>query len=238
MLCLVRLVLAVLYSQYLVHASPVLDSSQSNEGGLSLRRFNNTAFSGPGLSATISSLESIADCVDSTCGQASSFLLTGRIAPTIAGKYGFQLVFEPPLPYPSPEAYARLWVHDHLLFPVDTCRIKKSGTKAPRWIPLPPRALDAAGNPVEHPAAANLSSYDVRMEYVCLSLQEGCTKRKISLRWVNFEATSTFSPIPDFKPLPSTVLIPTQSPPQLARRSLATKLQSGWGTFYSSSMLR
>jgi hypothetical protein len=205
----------------------------ANEG-LTLRRFNNTAFGGPGLTSTsISSLEDISDC-ESNCGMPSSLLITGRLAPPVAGKYGFAVVFDPPLPYPSPEAYARLWVHDHLLFPSDTCRQKKSGTKAPKWIPLPPRALDASGNPVEHPAAANLSSYEVRFEYVCLA-QAGCNKRKVSLLWKDFAAHTPVPPTP-FTPIPSSVMIPTQSVPEVAKRALATKLQSGWGTFYSSSM--
>ena len=86
--------------------------------GLTLQRFNNTAFAGPGLTSTVlSSLEDLDDCAAGTCGQSSSILITGRIAPTSAGKYGFEVVFSPPLPYPSPEAYARLWVHDHMLYP-------------------------------------------------------------------------------------------------------------------------
>ena len=60
----------------------------------------------------------ISACAGATCHGPSSFRLTGRVAPAMAGSYGFNVTFDPPLPYPSPEAYARLWVHDHLLYPV------------------------------------------------------------------------------------------------------------------------
>ena len=35
-------------------------------------------------------------------------------------RVAFRLSFDPPLPYPSSEAYALLWVNDHLLFPRNT----------------------------------------------------------------------------------------------------------------------
>lgn len=83
-------------------------TSASALHGLTLQRFNNTALAGPGLTSSIfPSLESIVDCAHGSCGKPSSLLITGRIAPTVAGKYGFNVTFDPPLPYPSPEAYAR-----------------------------------------------------------------------------------------------------------------------------------
>lgn len=55
-----------------------------------------------------------------TCHRPHSALLSGRIAPKSPGNYGFNVSFTPALDYPSTTAYARLWVHDHLLYPMDT----------------------------------------------------------------------------------------------------------------------
>ena len=68
---------------------------------------------------------------------------SGALAPSTAGKFGFELTFDPPLPFPSPTAYARLWVDDHLLFPRNTTLnpSPEAASSAPLWIPLPPRAL-------------------------------------------------------------------------------------------------
>jgi hypothetical protein len=207
--------------------------------GLTLQRFNNTAFAGPGLTSTVlSSLEDLDDCAAGTCGQSSSILITGRIAPTSAGKYGFEVTFSPPLPYPSPEAYARLWVHDHLLYPKDTCRMKKGGTKAAQWLPLPPRALDSAGRPVEHPAAANLTSYEVRSSTCAWHLPAATSATSRTAQTPFAASTPTASPSPPFAPIPRGCLVSTRSVPEIARRSLATRMQDGWGTFYSSSMFR
>ena len=88
--------------------------------GLTLTRYDNTALAGTGTAQLQASLESITDCEGATCGTASSLLLEGRVAPAFPGKFGFNVSFDPPLPYPSPEAYARLWVNDHLLYPVSS----------------------------------------------------------------------------------------------------------------------
>ena len=93
------------YARGLVRIQAVLLLAAALEAfaseGLTLQRFNNTAFAGPGLTRP-----------GRLCGrhlrQSSSILVTGHIAPTSAGKYGFEVAFSPPLPYPSPEAYARL----------------------------------------------------------------------------------------------------------------------------------
>ena len=85
--------------------------SAAASGGLTLARFDNTALSGHGLtSELVSSLEHIATCGGSSgvsCSSPSSLLLTGRLAPATAGRFGFRLAFDPPLQYPSHEAYAR-----------------------------------------------------------------------------------------------------------------------------------
>ena len=109
-------------------ATPTSVTSAERDVGLTLIRYNNTAFAGRGVSQqVVTSLEGINDCVPennerlgapsaATCGAPSSFLLVGRISPPNVGKYGFNVTFDPPLPFPSPNAYARLWVNDHLLY--------------------------------------------------------------------------------------------------------------------------
>jgi hypothetical protein len=87
-------------------------------------------------STVVSSLLGIPDCDGTTCGKPSSALLAGRLAPPAAGNYGFQLTFDRELPFPSEEAYARLWVHDHLLYPINignsTSGSKRAGGAHPR----------------------------------------------------------------------------------------------------------
>ena len=205
-------------------------------GGLTLRRFTNTALRGSAISTTVlTKLEGITTCEAAACSTPSSLLLTGRLAPAAAGRYGFQLTFEPPLPYPSNESYARLWVGDHLLYPNATGLPQKGakGNFGPRWLPLLPRALDAHGAIVEAAGAAPLSSYEVRLEYVCLTLG-GCTARKATLRWASFPSAYATAP---FAPIPASALKPTQSSPEVSRRALAAKQESGWGTFYHQSEL-
>lgn len=126
-------------------------------------------------------------------------------------------------------------MHDHLLFPTDTTGSKGGGARAPLWIPLPPRALNADALPVEHLGAAPLSSYEIRLEYVCLAAQ-GCGNRKVSLLWAPFNP-STSVPLTPFAGIPPAALLPTQSEPEQRRRALAESLQDGWGTFYHPSML-
>ena len=218
--------------------------------GLTLTRFNNTACAGTGSQVVLDSLESFADCLGSSCGSPSSLLLTGRVAPAAAGNYGFHIVFDPPLAYPSDEAYTYLWVHDHLLYPNNTglaMGSRRAGGGAPRWIPLPPRALDLDLSTIEHGGAAALSSYEVRLQYVCRAAT-GCGGRKISLRWATFADVSAPSPTallgppappppPPFTPIPASVLRPEQSGPEIQRRELYARLQQGWQTAYHPGML-
>jgi hypothetical protein len=94
------------------HGSALGGGSGGGSGGLTLRRYNNTAFVGVPLETTVtSSLER----VESSTKQPGGMLLSGRLAPPWAGRYGFQLTFVPALDFPSVDAYARLWVDDHLL---------------------------------------------------------------------------------------------------------------------------
>jgi hypothetical protein len=106
-------------------------------------------------------------------------------------------------------------------------------------------------------AAKPLSSYEIRLEYVCMSLA-GCG-RTVQLHWAAYPAASTLHtpperphgvetpppsppplpvpPPPPFKPIPASVMIPTQGANEIKRRALQAKLQSGWGTFYHPSNL-
>ena len=159
--------LIVCASQVSAEITPVAAS------GLTLTRFDNSATAGKGDSTVVSSLESIADCDGAGCGKPSSLRLTGQLKPPAAGNYGFNVTFDPPLPYPSSEGYARLWVHDHLLYPIssgEAMKKPKAGDRVPLWVPLPPRALDVTRGrvpvPVEHAGAAPLGSYEFRFEYV------------------------------------------------------------------------
>ena len=209
--------------------------------GLTLTRFNNTALSFPGTSAEIiSSLENI-----SVGGRLpSSLLLSGRVAPSSAGNYGFNVSFNPPLPFPSNASYARLWVHDHLLFPINIgysqSNTHRAGGSVPMWIPLPPRALDAELRTIEHAGAPPLASYEFRFEFVCLSVS-GCANQKITIRWATFDEagfpSNPKAPPPPFKSIPQTALLPAQSAPEVARRALYARLQNGWGTFWHPGML-
>ena len=178
--------------------------------GLTITHFSNTALAGGGDSSTVvASVSGLADCDGHTCGKPSSMRLTGRVAPPVAGNYGFKLAFDPPLPFPSEEAYARLWVHDHLLFPVNignsSTHSLKPGGGAPLWIPLPPRALDAEMRSIEHAGSLPLSSYEIRLEYVCLAAA-GCGKRKISLTWATFAARPAQTPSSASRPVQRALL--------------------------------
>ena len=234
------------------HAAPHPSSGSESEsdaasGGLTATYFNNSATAGKGVSsAVLPSLESIPSCTGGACAAPSSLLLTGRVAPPAAGNYGFNLTFDPPLPYPSPDAYSRLWVHDHLLYPNSTAQAmggKKAGDGTPLWIPLPPRALNLDLTAIEHVGAAPLASYEVRLEYVCIAAK-GCGSRKLTLQWTTYDYPAVAAlldsthgqpppppPSPPFTPIPSTALLPDQSAPEIQRRSLYSKLQNGWGTF-------
>lgn len=218
-------------------AAFVMFASATGAGGLTLRRFNNTALAGTAIDTiAVSSLESTkAFGAPGTSSQPSSLLITGRLAPPTAGRYGFAMTFSPALPFPSADAYARLWVDDHLLHPHNSTVSGWGGGIAPKWIPLPPRALDGDGKTVEVPGAKPLGSYEVRLEYVCMSSH--CpTNQTISLRWASFQMTGDGGDAP-FIPIPPTVLMPTQSDPEIRRRQLRTTLESGWGTFDHTSSL-
>ena len=207
------------------------------ETGLTLTTFNNTAFAGAGHERVVTSLESVQVAVASSSPHAT--LLSGAVAPRVPGKYGFQLKFEPELPFPSPQAYARLWVDDHLLYPQNTTLnpSPEAASSAPPWITLPPRALhgedivDAAG-------AAPLSNYTIRLTYVCLA-SAGCGARTLTLRWFSVALSERWPALkaPAFVPIPSSALLPLPSPPEQSRRALAARLQRGWGTFYNPSVL-
>ena len=219
----------------------VCASQASPASGLTLTRFGNSATAGKGDSTVVSSLESIPDCDGAACGKPSSLRLTGQLKPPTAGNYGFNVTFDPPLAFPSAEAYARLWVNDHLQYPRCTTGwaprngVGQSGRSAPLWIPLPPRALSPAGVSMAQPGGGSQESFEVRLEYVCLR-PSGCAPRKISMQWAKYPP----SPTPGFKPklasIPSSALVPTQSAPEQTRRALAAKLQSGWLTSYYPSM--
>ena len=90
-----------------------------------------------------------ADCAGATCGKPSSLRLTGRLQPPKQGNYGFNVSFEPPLPYPSAEGYARLWVHDHLLHPINSGAANgqaRAGDRVPLWTaPWAPSAGGGGG---------------------------------------------------------------------------------------------
>ena len=83
------------------------EASAAAAGGLTLTAFTNTALRGSGESSVVRSLEAVPTCGAASCGAPSSSLLTGQVEPPVAGRYGFQLTLDPPLPYPSREAYAR-----------------------------------------------------------------------------------------------------------------------------------
>lgn len=218
-------------------------ASSTSAGGLTLARFNNTALRGAASSSLLPSLDGVADCdAATTCGKPSSLLLTGRLAPPEPGHYGFNVTFDPPLPYPSPEAYARLWVNDHLQYPRCTTGwaprngVGQSGRSAPLWIPLPPRALNPAGVSMPQPGSdTDQTSFEVRLEYVCLAL-DGCAPRTMSLQWATYPPSHPSNFQPTFAPIPAAALVPTQSQPEQTRRALAAKLQSGWLTSYYPSM--
>eukprot|EP00041_Stephanoeca_diplocostata_P022284 m.529731 g.529731 ORF g.529731 m.529731 type:complete len:1108 (+) comp22020_c0_seq2:118-3441(+) len=221
--------------------------------GLALTWFNNTAVVGKGSKKTVDSLLNIPLCSGTSCHRPHSVLLSGRIAPKAEGYFGFNVSFTPELDYPSPTAYARLWIHDHLLYPRDTTGGENSGgRRAPLWIPLPPRALNADAISVETGGAAPLSSYTFRFEYICLSTV-GCANQTASIMWTDYRNASrhwngdaltknpvgfgaSASQVRKFDPIPSSVLLPTVSPAEQERRALYQRLQTGWGTFSHKSM--
>lgn len=117
----------------------------------------------------------------------------------------------------------------------------------PKWIPFPPRALDGKGNAVEIAASQPLGSYEVRFEYVCLNAN-GCScggshrtaaaaaPATASIRMAKFSLHGDGGKA-SFAPIPQSMLVPTQSDAEIARRALRKSLESGWGTFDHSSSL-
>ena len=84
----------------------------------------------------------------------------------------------------------------------------------------------------------------------------GCGKQTLTVNWNTYSdaavkevysrqpvADSTEAkpkpppPPPPFTPIPASALTPAQSKPEVQRRALYQKLQSGWGTFFHPSML-
>eukprot|EP00729_Bicosta_minor_P018692 gene18692-32428_t len=220
--------------------------AHAGKRGITLTRFTNTALAGAGDAQVVTSLKNIAT---SETKAPSSLLLSGQVAPPAAGNYGFNVTFDPPLPFPSPEAYCEGYK-------------PQAGSGAPLWLPLPPRALDLDGTTVEHIGAAPLRSYELRLEYVCLKAA-GCGKQTLSLEWNNWSASdvktvyaraaaaaaaSTTAAVglngpappsppapPPYSPIPASALSPAQSEPEVTRRALYKKLQSGWGTYFHPS---
>ena len=203
--------------------------------GLTLTVFNNTALAGPGRARVVDSLERLSLASPGTDGP-SSVLLSGALAPSTAGKFGFELTFDPPLPFPSPTAYARLWVDDHLLFPRNTTLnpSPEAASSAPLWIPLPPRALRGE-DVVATPGGAPLAN-SIRLTVVCLA-RTGCGPRSVTLRWASVASDEPWPPAPLFLPIPPSALVPLPPATEVARRALATRLEQGWGTFYNPSVV-
>ena len=224
------------WTSSLIMAFLALTTVAASGPGLTLTTFDNTAYDGPGRERIVTSLEKVQ--VALTPSSPHSALLSGALAPHAPGKYGFQLQFEPELPFPSPLAYARLWVDDHLVYPPNTTLnpSPEAASSAPLWIALPPRALHG-DDVVDAPGAAPLSNYSIRLTYVCLA-PAGCGARTLTLRWSSV-AVSDRWPVGQapFAPIPSSALLPLPSPPEQSRRALAARLQRGWGTFYNPSVL-
>ena len=206
---------------------------------LTLHRFDNTALVAPATtSSVVASLEAIPTCVAAGCAAPSSLLLTGRFAPLKAARFAFELSFDPPLVFPSTEAYARLWVDDHLLYPRNTTIGNGPCHAGPQWIVLPPDALDNDGIRVApRSGAANLSQYDVRVEHVCLATG-GCAARSMRIRYANYGAGDAIAPpTAPLRAVPSAQLLPDSSAPEAARRAMYTTMERGWGTFDRPSSL-
>ena len=174
--------------------------------GLTLTIFNYTGQAGPGRAQVVASLEQLA--LSSGTDGPFSALLSGALAPPTGGKFGFELTFEPALPFPSPIAYARLWVDDHLLFPRNTTLnpSPEAASSAPLWIPLPPRALRGE-DVVDTPGGAPLGNYTIRFTFVCLA-RTGCGPTpSVTLRWASVAPGKRWRAQP-FVPIPPSVLLP------------------------------
>ena len=206
---------------------------------LTLTRFANTALAGAGHQSLVDSPVRVELALSPHSESPHSALLSGALQPEAPGRFGFDVSFDPPLTYPDPSSYARLWVNDHLLHPRnDTLIPRTAGAVAPAWIPLPPRPLDGAtSRPIDFRGAPPLGNYTIRLEYVCVSK---CDSRQLTLRWAAWSdaaGRSARASPPPFAFLPSDALLPEPPPAERARRALATRLQSGWGTFYNPSIV-
>lgn len=162
-----------------------LNYGNSTAAGLTITYFNNTALTGKGTSFVSPVLENIAVDRKGSCGSPCSVLITGQLCPT-SGHYGFDVTHQPELLFPSPVAYTRLWVNDHFLYPRNSTLRQGSGSIAPLWIPLPPRALGPNGEAMvpEGISTTEESCFELRLEYVCLQAQ-GCD-HMISIRWAEY----------------------------------------------------
>jgi hypothetical protein len=110
-------------------------AASASGSGLTLSRYNNTALVGGALdTAVVTSLENMKAFESGTTpNQPAGLLITGRLAPPKAGRYGFEVTFTPEIPYPSSDAYARLWVDDHQLYPLNsTIKFWGKGI-TPKW---------------------------------------------------------------------------------------------------------
>lgn len=220
-----------------------MDAATATTAGLTLRLYSNTAFAGAAAVTTvIPSLEKVATSSHALQGQPSSLLITGRLAPSTPGRFGFELSFTPALPYPSPDAYARLWIDDHLLYPLNETLAGWGAGIAPKWIPLPPRALDGQGRTIEAAASPPLGAYELRLEYVCMASHGCADSQTISLRWAQYSSVGD-GKLPNhasrepFVPIPTALLVPAQSALELERRAMYTTLEQGWGTWDHTSSL-
>lgn len=202
--------------------------------GLTLARFDNTALTGVPLSTeVIGSVEA----VPAGGSQPSSLLLTGRLAPPSPGRYGFNITFDPPLAFPSPLAYARVWVDDLQLYPRNTAAVSPlASAVAPLWLPFPPRAVDRHGEVLPAPGATPLGSYEIRLEYVCLA-EGGCGNQTFSVRWASTFNPDGAPPAGGYHPIPPSALVPTQAPAEASRRAAAAERERGWGTWDHRSSL-
>ena len=225
-----------------IAAAILLATSHTAGAGLTLERFANTAHSGtPATTSILAALESVPTCEAGDAQYCSShphsFVLSGRYAPAAPARVGFTLSFDPPLPYPSLEAYARLWVHDHLLFPTNTTLGKKAGHAAPLWQNFPNRPLDNNGVISTTPGGGGgvdlAPGYEIRVEYVCLAAN-GCAHRTMTLHYSDFgsgDRPAILNPLPRRLPIPTSALLPTSGASEQARRAMYAAMERGWGTF-------
>lgn len=115
----------------------------------------------------------------------------------------------------------------------------RAGNAAPKWQVFPPRALDQQGVAIEPRSGGSpLSAYEIRAEYVCLSLT-GCVPRIARIRIAHYglpdEVAPQFAP---FMPVPAHLLQASSGEPETARRAMYRAMERGWGTYDRASALR